>query len=192
MNYFFVSQDESDGISIANIGGVFIVILSGIVLSIITLIFEYFYYRNKPVAGANQTNGKAGTELRPVGASVQPNRGVTAGTNRLQPPGAGAAAVNNFMSSPAEGNVNAGFQYWLFRDLLYCISLWFIELQTVSLMVYVPLNPRRLSFFIGQGTNISIVTDWRRGSKNGAFNRLSHTHLRCRKAFYDTFVCSLM
>uniref|UniRef100_A0A914WBL6 Uncharacterized protein n=1 Tax=Plectus sambesii TaxID=2011161 RepID=A0A914WBL6_9BILA len=41
-------EDESDGISIQNIGGVFIVILAGIVLSIITLTFEYFYYRNKP------------------------------------------------------------------------------------------------------------------------------------------------
>ncbi|KAF8356358.1 glr-7, partial [Pristionchus pacificus] len=37
--------DESDGISIQNIGGVFIVILAGIVLSIVTLTFEYFYYR---------------------------------------------------------------------------------------------------------------------------------------------------
>uniref|UniRef100_A0A7E4W6R4 PBPe domain-containing protein n=1 Tax=Panagrellus redivivus TaxID=6233 RepID=A0A7E4W6R4_PANRE len=40
-------DDESNGISINNIGGVFIVILAGIVLSFITLVFEYFYYRHK-------------------------------------------------------------------------------------------------------------------------------------------------
>ncbi|CAP23262.2 Protein CBR-GLR-7 [Caenorhabditis briggsae] len=41
------SSDESDGISIQNIGGVFIVILAGIALSIITLAFEYYYYKRK-------------------------------------------------------------------------------------------------------------------------------------------------
>ena len=40
-------DDESNGISIQNIGGVFIVILAGILLSFITLIFEYMYYRKK-------------------------------------------------------------------------------------------------------------------------------------------------
>ncbi|VDO92009.1 unnamed protein product [Soboliphyme baturini] len=38
-------DSESDGISIINIGGVFIVILIGIGLSMTTLIFEYFYNR---------------------------------------------------------------------------------------------------------------------------------------------------
>lgn len=41
------SEKDSDGISIANIGGVFIVIFIGIVLSCITLIFEYWYYKQK-------------------------------------------------------------------------------------------------------------------------------------------------
>ena len=41
------SDDESNGISIQNIGGVFIIILAGIVLSFITLIFEYLYYKRK-------------------------------------------------------------------------------------------------------------------------------------------------
>eukprot|EP00081_Caenorhabditis_elegans_P011196 NP_001337311.1 GLutamate Receptor family (AMPA) [Caenorhabditis elegans] len=41
------SSDESDGISIQNIGGVFIVILAGIALSIVTLAFEYYYYKRK-------------------------------------------------------------------------------------------------------------------------------------------------
>lgn len=40
-------EDESDGISIQNIGGVFIVILIGIALSIVTLAFEYWYYKDK-------------------------------------------------------------------------------------------------------------------------------------------------
>lgn len=38
---------EDDGISIESIGGVFIVILVGIVISTIILGFEYFYYRHK-------------------------------------------------------------------------------------------------------------------------------------------------
>ncbi|TRY77929.1 hypothetical protein TCAL_07724 [Tigriopus californicus] len=40
-------DDSSGGISIYNIGGVFIVIFVGIGLAIITLIFEYWYYKNK-------------------------------------------------------------------------------------------------------------------------------------------------
>ncbi|RCN39164.1 hypothetical protein ANCCAN_14920 [Ancylostoma caninum] len=43
------ANGENDGISIQNIGGVFIVILAGIVLSVITLTFEYFYYRRRNV-----------------------------------------------------------------------------------------------------------------------------------------------
>ncbi|EYC37332.1 hypothetical protein Y032_0802g2423 [Ancylostoma ceylanicum] len=43
------ANSENDGISIQNIGGVFIVILAGIVLSVITLTIEYFYYRRKNV-----------------------------------------------------------------------------------------------------------------------------------------------
>ncbi|VDM74436.1 unnamed protein product [Strongylus vulgaris] len=39
------TNSENDGISIQNIGGVFIVILAGIILSVITLTIEYFYYR---------------------------------------------------------------------------------------------------------------------------------------------------
>merc|ERR1739838_286822 len=42
-------EDEEDtgGISIHNIGGVFIVIFVGIFLALITLGFEYWYYKNK-------------------------------------------------------------------------------------------------------------------------------------------------
>ncbi|XP_031786896.1 ionotropic receptor 25a isoform X2 [Nasonia vitripennis] len=42
------AEDQSDGISIQNIGGVFIVIFVGIGLACVTLIFEYFYYRRRP------------------------------------------------------------------------------------------------------------------------------------------------
>merc|ERR1719495_2379876 len=41
------SGEEGGGISIHNIGGVFIVIFVGIVLAIITLAFEYWYYKAK-------------------------------------------------------------------------------------------------------------------------------------------------
>ena len=39
------NKKQSDGISINNIGGVFIVIFIGVVLACLTLAFEYFYYR---------------------------------------------------------------------------------------------------------------------------------------------------
>lgn len=38
-------EDQSDGISIQNIGGVFIVIFVGIAMACVTLIFEYWWYR---------------------------------------------------------------------------------------------------------------------------------------------------
>lgn len=38
-------EDQQDGISVGNIGGVFIVIMVGIVLAIFVLIIEFWYYR---------------------------------------------------------------------------------------------------------------------------------------------------
>lgn len=38
-------EDQSDGISIQNIGGVFIVIFVGIGMACLTLIFEYYWYK---------------------------------------------------------------------------------------------------------------------------------------------------
>lgn len=68
-------EDQSDGISIQNIGGVFIVIFVGIGMACITLIFEYWYYKyrkpmNKIVDSARSTptnkfNKKGETILRP-------------------------------------------------------------------------------------------------------------------------------
>lgn len=42
-------DDQSDGISIQNIGGVFIVIFVGIGLACITLAFEYWWYKYRKV-----------------------------------------------------------------------------------------------------------------------------------------------
>lgn len=38
-------EDQSDGISIQNIGGVFIVIFVGIAMACLTLLFEFWYYK---------------------------------------------------------------------------------------------------------------------------------------------------
>lgn len=40
-----IQENQSDGISIQNIGGVFIVIFVGIGLALITLAFEYWWYK---------------------------------------------------------------------------------------------------------------------------------------------------
>ncbi|CAD6185138.1 unnamed protein product [Caenorhabditis auriculariae] len=76
------SSDESDGISIQNIGGVFIVILAGIALSIITLAFEYFYYKRKAKKAAEKlelevksaANGTNGDLFSPDLPSATPPR----------------------------------------------------------------------------------------------------------------------
>ncbi|XP_054709201.1 ionotropic receptor 25a-like [Uloborus diversus] len=41
------SEQQSDGISIANIGGVFIVIFIGVVLALVTLAIEYWFYKKR-------------------------------------------------------------------------------------------------------------------------------------------------
>lgn len=43
-------EDQSDGISIQNIGGVFIVIFVGIGFACITLVFEYWWYKYRKTA----------------------------------------------------------------------------------------------------------------------------------------------
>lgn len=40
-------EDQADGISIQNIGGVFIVIFIGIGMACITLVFEYWWYKHR-------------------------------------------------------------------------------------------------------------------------------------------------
>ena len=56
------ADEQSDGISIQNIGGVFIVIFVGIGLACITLIFEYYYYRYRPQAKQTHENRNAKTK----------------------------------------------------------------------------------------------------------------------------------
>lgn len=54
------TEDQSDGISIQNIGGVFIVIFVGIGMACITLAFEFWYYkfRKIPKLGNDDYNNK--------------------------------------------------------------------------------------------------------------------------------------
>lgn len=53
-------EDQSDGISIQNIGGVFIVIFVGIAMACVTLIFEYWWYkyRKNPQIGDMGAEGR--------------------------------------------------------------------------------------------------------------------------------------
>ena len=46
-------DDQSEGISIRNIGGVFIVIFTGIIVACIVLAFEYWWYKYRKVNGDN-------------------------------------------------------------------------------------------------------------------------------------------
>ena len=55
-------EDESDGISIQNIGGVFLVIFIGIGLGLITLAFEYYWYRWRPQRSAPHSDTAQGTQ----------------------------------------------------------------------------------------------------------------------------------
>uniref|UniRef100_A0AC34GQT2 Uncharacterized protein n=1 Tax=Panagrolaimus sp. ES5 TaxID=591445 RepID=A0AC34GQT2_9BILA len=78
-------DDESNGISIQNIGGVFIVILAGIVLSFITLIFEYMYYKRKGHKNLlKRTNARHSTEMTTASSSeTQDQTTTTATRNRF-------------------------------------------------------------------------------------------------------------
>jgi glutamate receptor, ionotropic, invertebrate len=54
-------EDQSDGISIQNIGGVFIVIFVGIGMACITLVFEFWYYKlrkGQKIFGNEESNNK--------------------------------------------------------------------------------------------------------------------------------------
>lgn len=56
-------EDQSDGISIQNIGGVFIVIFVGIAMACVTLIFEYWWYRyrkNPQIGDMGNDQGASG------------------------------------------------------------------------------------------------------------------------------------
>ena len=78
------ADDQSDGISIKNIGGVFIVIFVGIGLACLTLIFEYYYYRYRPQAKQLHQNQKSklksGQNIKPIKFNLRP-----APTQTLEP-----------------------------------------------------------------------------------------------------------
>lgn len=64
-------EDQSDGISIQNIGGVFIVIFVGIGMACVTLVFEYWYYRHRKSSkkfnkGDNTVNSSVLTVNKPL------------------------------------------------------------------------------------------------------------------------------
>lgn len=65
-------EDQSDGISIQNIGGVFIVIFVGIGLACITLAFEYWWYKYRKGVKVNDVRKQSDLSTR---------AGFTKGTN---------------------------------------------------------------------------------------------------------------
>ncbi|KAK9293469.1 hypothetical protein QLX08_011592 [Tetragonisca angustula] len=68
-------NSQSDGISIQNIGGVFVVIFLGIIFACFTLAFEYWYYRYRTkitkIDRNSITKGKV-TQVKPVRFNLQP------------------------------------------------------------------------------------------------------------------------
>lgn len=83
-------EDESEGISIKNIGGVFLVIAVGTGLALICLAFEFYLYRYKPQQdakryGVAKTQSKAELILNGMTASAtsisMSNRSVSSITN---------------------------------------------------------------------------------------------------------------
>ncbi|KAK0083400.1 hypothetical protein PV325_008825 [Microctonus aethiopoides] len=68
-------DDQSDGISIQNIGGVFIVILVGIVLACGTLAFEYYWYRYRPMIqqqNRSTMNKFPPQDIKPIRFNLKP------------------------------------------------------------------------------------------------------------------------
>ncbi|XP_076751604.1 ionotropic receptor 25a [Xylocopa sonorina] len=68
-------NNQSDGISIHNIGGVFVVIFLGIIFACLTLAFEYWYYRHHvrgtKISPSNPIKGKL-TKVKPLRFELQP------------------------------------------------------------------------------------------------------------------------
>lgn len=76
------NSDDSEGITLESLGGVFIATLFGLVLAIITLVGEVFYYRKKEVKVKNEFKGKI-TQIQPytdlIGKKELLNRNITFG-----------------------------------------------------------------------------------------------------------------
>ena len=85
-------EDETDGISIKNIGGVFLVIVIGTIVSLIVLAAEVYYYKIRPsreareykvgrTARQHMNNGiQSGTSLETLTSNVPNGSSVTLGT----------------------------------------------------------------------------------------------------------------
>nr|QNL15113.1 ionotropic receptor 25a [Aulacocentrum confusum] len=67
-------DDQSDGISIANIGGVFIVIFVGIFLACGTLAFEYWWFRYRPQQEAKRLAAQGNQNIKPMRFHLKPAR----------------------------------------------------------------------------------------------------------------------
>ncbi|KAG7201200.1 hypothetical protein KM043_003987 [Ampulex compressa] len=71
-----LEDDQSDGISIYNIGGVFVVIFLGIVLACCTLAFEYLYYRRRgrvtDLGRSSPPKSKLSKATKPIRFNLQP------------------------------------------------------------------------------------------------------------------------
>lgn len=59
-------EQESDGISIKNIGGVFLVIAIGSVLALFTLAFEFYWYKYRPEREAKDYAMSSSTSQAPL------------------------------------------------------------------------------------------------------------------------------
>ncbi|CAJ0607011.1 unnamed protein product [Cylicocyclus nassatus] len=94
------TADENDGISIENIGGVFIVILGGIILSVITLAVEYFFYRKNSVH-INENHKDVRERRETNGTSIALRNHNAYRRNSMN-------CINHVTSFGAD---NAGFQY---------------------------------------------------------------------------------
>lgn len=68
-------NSQSDGISIHNIGGVFVVIFLGIIFACFTLAFEYWYYRHRTkITKIDRNNAMKNkiTQVKPLRFNLQP------------------------------------------------------------------------------------------------------------------------
>ncbi|XP_068974196.1 ionotropic receptor 25a [Bombus flavifrons] len=81
-------NSQSDGISIQNIGGVFVVIFLGIIFACFTLAFEYWYYRHRTkitkINLNSTTKGKV-TQVKPLRFNLQPAPTHGFQTSQLRP-----------------------------------------------------------------------------------------------------------
>ncbi|CAJ0595110.1 unnamed protein product [Cylicocyclus nassatus] len=95
------TSDESDGISVQNIGGVFIFISAGLLLSVVTLTIECFYHRRQNLHTVeNHRDDKENKETNGTTSIASPHHHDNCGNSSNR---------NNHITSC--GTDNAGFEY---------------------------------------------------------------------------------